>query len=139
MYSLNYRFCAAVQNTSLTNKLSATDARDQIQYDAKLKNTHRAEITYTIPQKDQKERTENDTKPYQQPPHSKKKRKEIRDIPPNNQPYFWKYIQSILLKTYNSVSRIFVKNNSLCANKNSGRYCPALHTTKQKQTTKKNV
>src|SRR5271168_2002105 len=33
MYSLNYRFCAAVQNTSLTNKLSATDAKDQIQYD----------------------------------------------------------------------------------------------------------
>ena len=77
MYSLNYRFCAAVQNTSLTNKLSATDAKDQIQYDARLKK-HPTRRYIHDPPKRKREKQKmilNYSKPPPPPSHPKRKEK----------------------------------------------------------------
>jgi len=87
MYSLNYRFFAAVQNTSLTNKLSATDAKRPNPIRCKTQKTPHAPKLHTRSPKKKKRETENDTKLFQTTSSittSEEKRKEIRDISPKH-------------------------------------------------------
>lgn len=136
--SLNYRFCAIVQNTSLTNKLSAPNAKRQIQYDARRKNTPRAKVTYIrSPKKNRikKREQENDTKLYQQPHHHTRRRekRDKRYRTPPNQPrdIFGDNIPIHSIKTRTTIVRILCANN---VEKNLGEN-NVLHSTKRKTTT----